>query len=201
MHEIHLFLNRNHVWLSDYSCFSCVCVSMFTYVFRLIILLHFKSTNCLLDISIWILHGQQKLSGSKAQHIESPLNTLFSSIISYFDEWFHHPPIQSLKVETWVSSLTPLLSSFSSAPNQLPGPSFLHPKYILNQSLSFHFTENALQATMLISRGDLYNSLVSRVPALSPLFILYTSVRVIFAEIRSDDFTSLAKICPLLPSE
>lgn len=46
---------------------------------------------------------------------------------------------------------------------------------------------------MLISQQDLFNSLVSWVPALCQLFI-YTSSRVISVEIRCDDFTSLAKI-------
>lgn len=44
-------------------------------------LLHFKSTNCLLDISIWILHRHQKLSASKAHLIFSRHGVVFH--ISY----------------------------------------------------------------------------------------------------------------------
>lgn len=127
---------------------------------RVTILLNSKSTNCPLDISTQMSHRQQILNVFKIQHMQSSLNTLLLLYCLY--RWMVPPSAPpGFRSRNLLSSFPPLLPSFFSAPNQLRVPSFLHPRYLLNQSISLHFTETLHQANMVTSWQNLSNSLVS----------------------------------------
>lgn len=133
--------------------FLMILVSVFhANASRMIILLNSISTSCLLGFSTQISQRHQKCNMSKTQHREPASSVLPTSVD-------HHPPTQLLYIEhecnPWLLTSFP----FFSANNQWPIPSFLHSKHLLNQCISFHFTEITLQATGVTFWQDLKQQL------------------------------------------